>query len=719
MNLLKNELKQLVTTPPPAESSNYFCGSAFIKKYFKKTVSFTIASLLATSMVMPTLAFADEDDDEYYAEEHHTTGHVEVTATRSTKDLMEVPMSVSVITSEEIEKSTALTVANLLSKLPGVSMRQANNVNADTVTIRGESVLRTLYLIDGQKFADIMSLDGTDIVIDLSTIERIEVIKGPASLLYGSDAMGGVVNFITKKGAGKPIQGSIRSSYSSATNGITTSLNVYGSVKDFDYRANISANKYNDYESFHEKLDNTNGEDYAGDLYLRYNLTDNLSVGGGYLKVKTNYKYQNHLLTSSSVTSHTNIESSTTKYNTFIEAKQITDFFSRFYLNGYYQEFVKTVDPQYTDGSGSSGTNYTSPTKSTGLTLQTDFIVTDDIFIIAGYDFVHESVKIDRYASSGVLSGERYAEDNNHAAFILVEHTLPADFTLSYGARYTLVNSKLNKMTAYSTSTGALSTSRTPTEDTQSAPVFNIGLVWMGIDDLALRASWGQGFRVANLYEKYAEAYSSMSGGTLMGDPDLNPETSNNFEIGARYYNGDLSVDLALFYTIANDYITSNSSDAATDPDSYYYYKNYNEMKKWGVELEVSYELPFGITPYFTGAFVRRQLDDGVYNSGIPAFTGLGGARYKKNFVEEKFTLNADFYAQGQTQVDKNTTQFQYTYLPSFATLNLSIGGDFGEKRDIFAQLELLNILDKRYNLGNSQPWQPGFNANLIVGAKF
>ena len=63
-----------------------------------------------------------------------------------------------------------------------------------------------LILIDGQKLVENKSMDGTPLLIDPSNVERVEVIKGPASVLYGSEAIGGVVNIITKKGGDKPIQ---------------------------------------------------------------------------------------------------------------------------------------------------------------------------------------------------------------------------------------------------------------------------------------------------------------------------------------------------------------------------------------------------------------------------------------------------------------------------------------------------------------------------------
>ena len=100
-----------------------------------------------------------------------------------------------------------------------------------------------------------------------------------------------------------------------------------------------------------------------------------------------------------------------------------------------------------------------------------------------------------------------------------------------------------------------------------SRPVFNVGLTWSGIPDLTLRATFAQGFRAPSLQEKYI--VSSMGGGTILPNPGLKPETSNSYEIGARYVHGGLSVDVAAFYSDADDYIYNSTINAAEQLSRY------------------------------------------------------------------------------------------------------------------------------------------------------
>ena len=159
-----------------------------------------------------------------------------------------------------------------------------------------------------------------------------------------------------------------------------------------------------------------------------------------------------------------------------------------------------------------------------------------------------------------------------HAVFASMETQLPWDLTANYGVRYTWVDSEMNTATASKNGYTRITMPRrtinreyvnvddgsagdTGSSDNSRA-VFNAGLIWKGIDNLALRATWSQGFRAAILQERYLA--TSMGGqGTLYGNPDLKPETSNNFEVGARFNNGPVVIDAAAFYSDAKNYITT------------------------------------------------------------------------------------------------------------------------------------------------------------------
>lgn len=132
---------------------------------------------------------------------------VVVTATRTEKELRNTGSSITVIDAEEIADRQLFTVGDLLRDVPGVDVVQTGGIGTTTtVSIRGASSGQTLVLIDGIEMNDPSTPGNLFDFADLMTddIERIEILRGPQSTLYGSNAIGGVINIITKKGKGKP-----------------------------------------------------------------------------------------------------------------------------------------------------------------------------------------------------------------------------------------------------------------------------------------------------------------------------------------------------------------------------------------------------------------------------------------------------------------------------------------------------------------------------------
>lgn len=132
---------------------------------------------------------------------------VVVTATKLETPLREVASSVTVISAADIENKQPNTVLDVLRSVPGLDVvRQGGLGQQTSVFLRGSNSTHTLVLVDGIELNDPgnpgRSFDFSSLATD--NIERIEIVRGPGSTLYGSDALGGVINIITRKGAGKP-----------------------------------------------------------------------------------------------------------------------------------------------------------------------------------------------------------------------------------------------------------------------------------------------------------------------------------------------------------------------------------------------------------------------------------------------------------------------------------------------------------------------------------
>ncbi|MGC3987780.1 MAG: TonB-dependent receptor [Pseudorhodoferax sp.] len=145
---------------------------------------------------------------------------VVVTASGQAVDIKEAPASISVITREDIEKKPVTSIGELLSSIPGVTGGTAATGPQSKIKLRGLPEKYTLILIDGKRQGSSAGINYRDDLgqqdldwISPDMIERIEVVRGPMSSLYGSDAMGGVINIITRK-IGTRWGGSVTANYS-------------------------------------------------------------------------------------------------------------------------------------------------------------------------------------------------------------------------------------------------------------------------------------------------------------------------------------------------------------------------------------------------------------------------------------------------------------------------------------------------------------------------
>jgi iron complex outermembrane receptor protein len=162
--------------------------------FMKRLISIFSSALF---VLFPLYLFAQEQEKEVTLEE------VVVTATRDIQEIRKIPANVTVITKKEIEQSTAQNIVDVLQNEVDVEVRDIyGNGKSASVDIRGfgeTGLLNTLVLVDGRRVneIDLSGVDWTQIPLD--QVERIEIIRGSASVLYGDNATGGVINIITKR----------------------------------------------------------------------------------------------------------------------------------------------------------------------------------------------------------------------------------------------------------------------------------------------------------------------------------------------------------------------------------------------------------------------------------------------------------------------------------------------------------------------------------------
>ena len=679
------------------------------------------------------------------AQETVELDEVKVTAGRVEQELMDVNMSVSVITQEEIRRSSARNVGELLEDIPGVRINNDGGQGMKRIKIRGEDAFRTLVMIDGQKVSEHKSMSGSPMLIDPSMIERIEVIKGPASVLYGSDAIGGAINIITKKGGTKPIEGEVSAGMNTSASGKNASGSIYGGIDGWKYRLSASIEDNDNLKTPKGEMENTYFTARSVSGFLSYDFTPDATVGASldYYDLEFGSSDVNTPGFAVDVPKWTRFKAAA-----FGEFKNITSSFVRLRTDIFYQKSKKdmtnTVPGVWTQGEVDTfkamgfeeaflnrigvqaGNAYvlqphaSNDMNQYGFSIQADWQIGDRNYLIAGYEISYDDLNAHSW-NTGTNVMPMMLTDKNYdgyqmtnAVYASMETLLSANLTLTYGARYTWVKTDMdsinNKMGTKASGEGS-----------DGKIVFNAGVLWHGTDNLTLRASYAQGYRSPILQELYIDT-SMGSTGTTYANPDLKPETSDNFEIGARWNSTGLSADLAIFYSTADDYIATLYNAQKRG----YQYNNVAEAKTFGVELTSSVRIAeTGFEPYLTATWMRRQYQNGngfsTYDTATPEFMLRYGVRWSGMYAG--LGLRADAFARSQTEIEyddgvQSATDSSSYRLGGYTTLNLTAGVDFGPKRQYSFDLGLYNIFDKGYQEQTSI-YEPGRYFVAKLGARF
>ena len=704
------------------------------------------------------------------AEEEMQTKEVKVTATRTEKELMEIPLSVGVVTAADQKTNPQTTIADMLAHIPGVSVMDGGMPGGKRVMIRGESPMRSLVLIDGIKISEQKSMSGSAILLDTSQIERIEVVKGPASVLYGSEAIGGVVNIITKKGGDKPFGFSQNFIYDSSNNGLEIQSAVFGSYKGFYYRFTGSGVDADDRRSGDGKIANSDYEN----SYFSGQVGYDWDKGSVFLKAD---KYQSEISIPSDTSSghHTfgstaGMDSSTTvtldlpkwdreSISGGLELRELNDYLAKIKLNGYFQNmeknFINNVNvyaftnmmwmgnPRTISVAVNQDIQTINSQDSYGGSFQTEWTLGSSHYVVAGIDYNKDDLNAQDNRLGGstttimppmfmpnvTISNPAYyrysVEQQTIGAFIQDEWTFHDDWALTLGLRETWVDSQL---------TGNNNPDLVNNDNkNDSKLVGNAGLVYSGIKDVAFRGMWSQGYRFPALNQLYLGTVHGQSSNTLP-NPDLSPETSNSYEIGARVSKPNWHADIAAFYTHSKNYITTQKiHNTAGDSQ----FVNIDSAKTLGVELAADYTFaPWNITPYVTATWLHRRYENTVdradnsrtfyktSHTGTPELQGLVGVRWNKSIFESA-NLYTDLFVHWATRA--RSYQYDGTYTDEFETLtdhawqtlNCTIGVQGTKEHKWNVALSLRNILDKNYRQANNGVYDPGFHAVLAVGYEF
>lgn len=494
-------------------------------------------------------------------------GEVVVTGTRTPKFLKDTPIQTRVITSREIEKTDATNIQDLLQQeLPGVEFSYAMNQQTH-LNFSGFGGQGVLFLIDGERLAG-ETMDDVDFTrLNMDNVERIEIVKGAASALYGSNATGGVINIITKK-TDKP-----------------WTLNVNGRLarhNELRYGASFGLNgkrlgnmftaNYTDVDNFdvHSASDPVTRiiSTVYGDRTL--NLKDqlvwspsrNVEIGG-----RVGYFFRQTTRTADQPERYRDFNGGlridwTLSDHDMLQANYAFDQYDK----SDYQKLRKLDIRDY------------SNVRNTFRLLYNHTFGSGDI-LTAGADFMHD------YLFNTNLDNTERKQDS-------------FDFFMQYDWR---ISQKLEAVGAvrydYFSDGG------------ESRLIPKLNLCYKPVRNLSLRAGYGMGFRAPTLKEKYYDF--DMAGIWIVeGNAALKSEISHNLNLSAEYVKGHYNLTASAYYNKVENKLATGAPYFRTPSDKLPYlpYTNLDGYSVYGGEIGVQARWDNGMSVRFTYAYTKEEL---------------------------------------------------------------------------------------------------------------
>ena len=603
-----------------------------------------LAAIVIASLGLATSLGAQSRDSTSRADS--TRGHatplkqVTITATRTAKDVFDAPAAVSVIDSATLKRRQPNTPVDGFRDLPGLDVTGVGT-NQARPTIRGLGGQRILLLEDGlrlnnsrrqQDFGELPAIAG------ITGIDRVEIVRGPASVLYGTDAIGGVVNVITP---GLPARGSdgvhgwAGFKYSTADNQQTPSAGLQGRMGRLAFRGSGAYRDTRSYEapsgdfgninlSRDVKVNDTGIRDYSYNGSASFDLTRSSSLfarAERYMARDAGFGYvaNDDLGASDAPTIQiTYPDQAVSRYtlgwralalgSAVADRVEVTTYLQNNarHLNlDVFIPFGRGLPP--TAGVTSQQRNFTD-LQTIGFRAEATKLVANRLVLTYGADaFRDKSDNTDSSRTVVTGFGPPQTETSNRpqipnasfrsaGAFAQGDIRVVDRVSLILGARVQDIQAKTR-------TTPNLSDPLFESSDRTAVGTAN--LLIRAAEGLNFIASAGRGFRSPNLVERFFEGATPEGSGYQKRNLDLDPETSLNFDVGVRWRRGGLFAEGFVFQNNVRDGIAIEATGDSVSRLPAFRNVNIDSLRYRGLELSAGVRAFHAVD--LTGNFTRLQ----------------------------------------------------------------------------------------------------------------
>jgi len=580
-----------------------------------------------------------------WAQNNNSADNLVVTANRFQQPVNTVLAPVSIVTREQIDQWQPQSVSDILHRLPGVDIASNGGIGqSSSVFIRGAESRHTLVLIDGIPLAKPGVTGTADFSqIPVSLIQRLELIRGPRSAVYGADAIGGVINIITQNSTpGAEIQAGVGSNHLQEYNGsirqkvgddtLVTLAGSYKDTKGYNVQPGSTYPPDSDKDGFRNKT-------FWGGVNHSFNENISAFIRG--------YGYSNKTDYDAGFDGYANERQ---LYNhTYETGMNYTDGIFSSMIRGSYQRYK---DYNYINKVGLYQ-NGTSLDDMTQKNLQWgNTVVVGYGTMSAGLDWQQQSL-----TSSDFVYNEKYKRNNT--GYYLTGQQQVETVTLEASARGDS-NDQFGWNGTWQTAAG-----------------------WEFIPDYRLTFSYGTGFQAPTLGQMYGQKSFALP------NPDLRAEKSRQYEIGLEGQTGIVNWQLSAYKNKVSNLIDYESVTIPSQPYPIYtgYYYNTSSATIKGVEWTGSFD---------TGIF-SHQLTFGYLDPRNDANNEVLARRskhqYKYQLDWNMFGLDMDVAYQYYGK--RFNSSFDRRQLPSYSLVDIS--ASYPVTSHLTIRGKIANLFDKDY----------------------
>ena len=610
-------------------------------------------------IILSSLLIAQLFTANVFADTELKTDDVFVTATRTPILKNNVIADVTTISSEDVERAGSSSLPELLQRQPGIEISNLGGAGkVSTLSIRGTSSTHSIVLIDGMRVGAATSGFSAIEHIPLSQIEKIEILRGPASSLYGQDAIGGVIQIFTKKGVDgfKPYVGIGYGSYNTSN----FQSGIRGGNNQTTYAINFSAMNTDSFSAFIPNPNNTSGAvtnaaNLDKDGYKNYSLSSSLNH-----KINQDYEIDFQYFLSKG---KNKFDQRFADFSPFVdfknEARQESYGLNlKGQINNAWQSSIKIGQStdKYLD---KQKFNLISNIQDSSLvdlykTTQNQFTWQNNIKLNKGsltllYDFLEQKIKTtDLYEKTqrtnhGLMVGYSLIEDR---------HNFQTNFRKDFNSAY------------------------------DDAITGNIGYAYSINSNWTIASSYGTAFVSPSFNFLY-----SLADSTALGNPNLKPEKSKNIEGSIRYKDDAGSMSLTIFKNKIDDFIIY--SNPTFEEGSRTTTQNLNKVEIQG--LTISGDQFFGHLQ-IKGSVTAQSAKNEDTDKYLPRrATALGNLNL--NYYIGYWNIGIE-----ETFSDKRFDDKENTVKLSGYTLT-NIVADYKINDKLKLNLRLNNVFDKDYSL--------------------